>query len=65
MRIHTAAIAATVFVALIVNTAHGQLASRCVENSPERRGEVGCTIVEIKALPDGLKHQERRGLRLL
>jgi quercetin dioxygenase-like cupin family protein len=23
----------------------------CVENSPERRGEIGCSIVEIKALP--------------
>ena len=29
--------------------------STCVENSPERRGEIGCSIIEKKALPDGLK----------
>jgi quercetin dioxygenase-like cupin family protein len=29
--------------------------STCVENSPERRGEIGCSIVESKALPDGIK----------
>ena len=27
----------------------------CVENSPERRGEVGCSIVEKKPLPTDLK----------
>ena len=27
----------------------------CVENSPERRGEIGCSIVETKLLPEGLK----------
>ena len=27
----------------------------CVENSPERRGEIGCSIVENKPLPDRLK----------
>ncbi len=27
----------------------------CVENSPERRGEMGCSIVETKALPSSTK----------
>ena len=27
----------------------------CVENSPERRGEIGCSIVEKKPLPGSLK----------
>ncbi len=27
----------------------------CIENSPERRGEIGCSIVGTKPLPDGLK----------
>src|SRR5437867_2599729 len=37
------------------NTAAAQLMATCVENSPERRGEIGCTIIEDKVLPDGLK----------
>ena len=40
---------------LTANMAAGQLAPICVENSPERRGEVGCSIIENKLLPDGLK----------
>jgi hypothetical protein len=28
---------------------------RCVDNSPERRGKTGCSIVEIKRLPVALK----------
>ncbi len=40
---------------LTANMAAGQLAPICVENSPERRGEVGCSIIENKSLPDGLK----------
>src|SRR5712664_3495427 len=32
-----------------------KLMATCVENSPERRGEVGCSIIENKLLPDGLK----------
>jgi hypothetical protein len=27
----------------------------CVQNSPERRGEIGCSIIENKPLPDNLK----------
>jgi quercetin dioxygenase-like cupin family protein len=29
--------------------------STCAENSPERRGEIGCSVIESKVLPDGLK----------
>src|SRR3954463_2987613 len=37
------------------NYAAPQLMSTCVENSPERRGEIGCTIIESKVLPVGLE----------
>ena len=40
---------------LTANMTGAQLAPLCVENSPERRGEVGCSIIENKPLPDGLK----------
>jgi hypothetical protein len=40
---------------LTTNTAAAQLMSTCVPNSPERRGEIGCSIIENKLLPDGLK----------
>jgi quercetin dioxygenase-like cupin family protein len=32
-----------------------QLEPSCVENSPERRGEIGCSLVENKPLPPDLK----------
>jgi len=38
-----------------LNLAAAQLMPTCVENSPERRGELGCSIIENKLLPDGLK----------
>lgn len=50
-----AAIAVTLLSVLTANTAAVQLMSTCVENSPERRGEIGCSIIESKVLPDGLK----------
>jgi len=34
--------------------ARAQLMSTCTENSPERRGELGCSIVESKLLPVNL-----------
>src|SRR5882672_5196260 len=40
---------------LTANMAVAQQAPLCVENSPERRGEVGCSIIENKPLPDDLK----------
>lgn len=38
-------------VMLITSAASAQLESPCVQDSPERRGELGCSIVEIKPLP--------------
>jgi hypothetical protein len=35
--------------------AAAQLISSCVENSPERQGEIDCSIIERKPLPDGLE----------
>lgn len=49
------AIALTLVSAMTPNTAAAQLMSTCVENSPERRGEFGCSIIETKVLPDGLR----------
>lgn len=49
------AVAVMLLSVLTANTAAAQLASPCVVDSPERRGEVGCSIIESKALPDGLK----------
>ena len=49
------AIGVMLFSLLTANMAGAQLAPLCVENSPERRGEVGCSIIENKPLPDGLK----------
>ena len=46
---------ATFASALMATTAAAQLAPLCVENSPERRGEVGCSIIQTKLLPIGLK----------
>ena len=40
---------------LTANTAAAQPMSTCVENSPERRGQIGCSIIESKVLPNGLK----------
>jgi quercetin dioxygenase-like cupin family protein len=40
---------------LTTKTAEAQLMSTCAEDSPERRGEIGCTIIKTKALPDGLE----------
>ena len=58
MKTHTAcsAIATMLLLSLLTaNTAAAQLMSTCVENSPERRGEIGCSMIERKPLPDGLK----------
>jgi quercetin dioxygenase-like cupin family protein len=47
----------SVLIVLILSTraAWAQLEPACVENSPERRGEIGCSLVENKPLPRGLK----------
>ena len=45
-----------VFVALFVTgIGRAQEEPVCVENSPERRGEIGCSIVEKKTLPTTLR----------
>jgi quercetin dioxygenase-like cupin family protein len=48
-------IATILFSLLSANMAAAQLMSTCVENSPERRGESGCSIIEDKLLPPDLK----------
>jgi quercetin dioxygenase-like cupin family protein len=35
--------------------AAAQLMSTCVENSPERHGGIGCSIIETKPLPEDIK----------
>ena len=57
MKTHAAcsAIAAMLLSLVRANMVSAQLASTCVENSPERRGELGCSIIENKLLPGGLK----------
>jgi quercetin dioxygenase-like cupin family protein len=40
---------------LMTDTGAAQLMSRCVADSPERRGEIGCSIIQSKPLPEGLK----------
>jgi quercetin dioxygenase-like cupin family protein len=54
MTIRMTPVVVAVSWALTANAALAQLAPRCVENSPERQGGVGCSIVETKALPTGL-----------
>jgi quercetin dioxygenase-like cupin family protein len=57
MKTHAAcsAIAVMLLSLLTPNMAAAQLMATCVENSPERRGELGCSIIENKLLPDNLK----------
>jgi quercetin dioxygenase-like cupin family protein len=45
---------AIALIALFAGAASAQLESPCVQDSPERRGELGCSVVEIKPLPSGL-----------
>jgi hypothetical protein len=40
---------------LVAMPARAQEEPMCVENSPERRGEIGCSIVETKRLPNPVK----------
>lgn len=48
-------IGAIAFLILTTRPASAQLEPQCVENSPERRGEIGCSFVENKPLPENLK----------
>src|SRR5882724_10286585 len=47
--------AATALLFAWVKVGAAQEEPLCVENSPERRGEIGCSIVENKPLPGNLK----------
>ena len=40
---------------LAATPATAQLMSTCAQDSPERRGEMGCSIIGSKVLPDGLQ----------
>ena len=51
MTIRRTALAAAALIGLAPHLLIAQLAPRCTENSPERRGGVGCSVVEIKELP--------------
>lgn len=51
----TAALTIVVLLILMTRVASAQLEPACVENSPERRGEIGCSLVENKPLPATLK----------
>jgi quercetin dioxygenase-like cupin family protein len=48
-------IGAIMLVSLVTRIATAQLEPACVENSPERWGEIGCSLVENKPLPGTLK----------
>ncbi len=52
--LRAAALAAAISL-VASDTAIAQLAPRCAEDSPERRGQAGCTIVEQKPLSIDLK----------
>jgi quercetin dioxygenase-like cupin family protein len=47
-------IGAAAQLAMITSIASAQLETPCVPDSPERRGGLGCSIVEIKPLPASL-----------
>ena len=48
-------IGAIALLILMTKTTSAQLEPACVQNSPERRGEISCSIVEDKPLPGTLK----------
>jgi len=56
-RLHNAYAIVAVFILAVLKAAvaGAQLMSTCTVNSPERRGELGCSIVETKLLPADLK----------
>jgi quercetin dioxygenase-like cupin family protein len=47
-------IAIVLFSWLFTDVAGAQLMSTCTENSPERQGRQGCSVIESKLLPEGL-----------
>lgn len=51
----SSSVAVALLSAVTANLVAAQLMSTCGPNSPERRGEIGCSVIENKALPDGLE----------
>ena len=51
--VHTAGTIAVLSI-LTTNTVPAQLMSTCVPELPERRGEIGCSVIQSKARPEGL-----------
>jgi quercetin dioxygenase-like cupin family protein len=47
-------IGAITLLTFIIKPAWADLEPSCAENSPERRGEIGCSLVENKPLPESL-----------
>ena len=50
-----AVVVMTLLSSLTRATVSAQLMTPCVENSPERRGGIGCSIIDRKALPGDLE----------
>jgi quercetin dioxygenase-like cupin family protein len=51
----SAALTLVLLLCFMATTASAQLEPACVENSPERHGEIGCSLVENKPLPGALQ----------
>jgi hypothetical protein len=45
----------SIVLTLAASAVCGQLEPSCDKNSPERRGKIGCSLVENKPLPEGIK----------
>src|SRR5882724_6948749 len=54
-RISTRLLLGAIVIFTSASTTSAQEEPFCVENSPERKGEMGCSIVEIKPLPENLR----------
>ena len=51
----SASVAAALQSTLAAHALTAQLMSTCAPDSPERRGEIGCSLIENRVLPEGLK----------
>jgi len=58
-----ATLSVTIVLICSARMASAQLEPSCVENSPERRGEIGCSLVENKRLPPDPKAPRGNGAR--
>jgi quercetin dioxygenase-like cupin family protein len=55
MTFRLSSLAAAILLLLLHRVALAELEPKCVENSPERRGEFGCSYIEDKPLPVSLR----------